>query len=194
MPDLSQLLSELHSSDPESRAQAIERSAIAVERLIHAVVAALETAGPGDKQVFEHVHRFGPTMVEPVEALLHRSTDPGVRVLCALLLLGLHSRSGFDTLLAELDRGGRWSLLIIEQLVKADVRSAAPRLVHRLREVPLDREEEIRALVAALDCWMHSIPADVIPRLQSPGASESLRALANTIIQGDTPAAADGPG
>jgi hypothetical protein len=184
VPDLTDLLEQLHSNDPDARARGIERAAVAVERLIHAVVASLETAGANDKFLSDHVHRFGPTMIEPVEALLHRSTDPDVRVLCALLLLRLHSRSGLDTLLAELELGGRWALEILEQLARSRIHSAAPRIVHRLREVPLENEAEIHALLAALDRLEHSIPADVIPRLQSPEAPESLRSAANAIIDG----------
>ena len=185
MPDLTELLNALRSPEPEARAHAIERASIAVERMIHAVVAALETAGPPDKEIFEHIHRFGPTMVEPVEALLHRSTDRGVRTLCALLLLRLHSRSGLDTLLTELERGSHWSVPILEQLVRAEVAAAAPRIVHRLREVPIDEEEEVCALLEALRHFRQPIPADVIPRLQSPGASEALRQQATRIIQGE---------
>jgi len=184
MPELTGLLSDLQSPEAEPRAHAIERAAIAVERMIHAVVAAIETAGPADKEIFEHIHRFGPTMVEPVEALLHRSTERGVRTLCGLLLLRLHSRAGLDTILAELESGGRWSVPIIEQLVQSELTFVAPRLVHRLKEVSLDQEEEIFALIEALRHFRHPVPADVIPRLQSPGASEALLDRAVRIIQG----------
>ena len=184
MPDLTDLLAQLHSDSPDARARGIERAAVAVERLIHAVVGSLETAGPNDKFLFDHVHRFGPTMIEPVEALLHRSEDTDVRVLCALLLLRLHSRSGLETLLGQLEHGGRWSLPILDLLARARVQSAAPRLIHRLRRVPLHNEEEIHALLATLDQLDHATPADVIPRLQSPNAPESLRNAANAIIDG----------
>jgi len=182
MPDLTDLLEQLQSDDADARAHGIERAAVAVERLIHAVVGSLESAGPNDKYLFDHVHRFGPTMIEPVEALLHRSQDADVRVLCALLLLRLHSHSGLETLLAELDRGGRWSISILDQLARAGVHSVAPRLIQRLRQVPLRNEEEIHALLAALEQLDHAIPADVVPRLQGPDAPESLRTAANAII------------
>ncbi len=184
MPDLTALLTDLRSPEADRRAQAIERAAIAVERMVHAVVLALETTGASDKEVFDRVHRFGPTMIAPVEALLHRSTDRGVRTLCALLLLRLHSRAGLDTLLAELESGGRWSVPIIEQLVQSELDFVAPRIIHRLREIPIDREEEILALLGALEHFQHSVPADVIPRIQRPGASESLRQTAIRIIEG----------
>ena len=94
MPELTQLLSLLRSDDPEERSNAIERAAVAIERLAHAVVNSLEGAGTHQQYVAEHVHRFGTSMIEPLEDLLNRTSDENTRVLCALLLLRLHSPTG----------------------------------------------------------------------------------------------------
>ena len=182
MPDLREVLGELRSDDPEKCAAAIERAAVAVERLIHGVVTALESAGPHDRYIFEHVHRFGPTMIEPVKELLRRSSDPDVRVLCSLLLLRLHSQEGVEVLLEELERGGTWSALAARELGDASVSAAVPPIVHRLRTNPLESEDETLALLRALEQLSGSIPADLLPRLQRPGVPDSVRDAANRIV------------
>ncbi len=170
MPDLTELLGLLRSDDPEARCNGVERAAVAVERLTHAVVASLETAGPHHHYVADHVHRFGTSMIEPLEALLERTRDADTGILCSLLLLRLHSTAGLDRLLSAVREGSDWALQAAAALADVGVHEAVAPIVHRLRTIPLDRAEEILGLLRALRRLDPSLPADLVARFESPEA------------------------
>jgi hypothetical protein len=175
MPDLGELLSLLRSEDPERRSIGVERAAVAVERLTHAVVASLETAGRNGRYVADHVHRFGTLMVEPLEALLARSQNRDTRLLCALLLLRLHSRAGVEELLSAVGEDSDWSQPAADALAEAGVHEAEAPIVHRLRTIPLERGDEITALLHALRRLERTLPADLVTRFSDPRAPSSAR-------------------
>ncbi len=185
MPDLTELLALLRSDDAEQRCRGVERAAVAVERLTHAVVASLQTAGEHGHYVADHVHRFGTSMIEPLEALLERTQDEDTAALCSLLLLRLHSTAGLDRLLAAVRDGSGWSLQAAAAMADVGVHEAVAPIVHRLRTIPLDRAEEILGLLRALRRLDRSLPADLVTRFESPEAPpEALKvfeeALAST--------------
>ena len=182
MPDLGELLSLLRSDDPERRSVGVERAAVAVERLTHAVVVSLETAGEHGRYVADHVHRFGTLMVEPLEKLLERTGDRDTKRLCALLLLRLHSRAGQADLLAAIGEDTDWSPRAAAALAEAGIHEAEAPIVHRLRTIPLERGDEILALLHALLRLERTLPADLVTRFSDPkappGARETLQRAA----------------
>jgi len=186
MPDLGDVLQQLHDSEPAERARAIERAAVAVERLIHGVVGALEGAPRPRHELFEHIHRFGTAMLEPIHDLMERSEDRELRVLCALLLLRLRSLAGVDLLLGEIERGGPWVADAARRLAEAQVRPAAPRIVHRLRNLPMEQEAEIVALLHALQALEGSLPADLVERYSRADAPAEAQAIAGRAIAATT--------
>ena len=101
-------------------------------------------------------------------------------MLCALLLLRLHSRTGVPILKRAVNDGSVWSAQAAAALAEAGVTDSALALIHRLRTMPLGESEEIETLLGALDRIEHSIPADIVTRLEgaslSPGARRSLEA------------------
>jgi hypothetical protein len=175
MPDLTELLGLLKSDAPDERSRAVERSAVAIERLTHGVVASLENAGTHQLYVADHVHRFGTLMVEPLTALLERTADPDTRVLCSLLLLRLHSNAGVEHLQRAVREGSDWSTRAARVLAEADVHEAAPAIVHRLRTVDLTEAEEIDGLFEALEALEHTIPADLAARFSGNDAPPAAR-------------------
>jgi hypothetical protein len=183
MPDLSELFSLLRSDDPERRSVGVERAAVAVERLTHAVVASLETAGEHGRYVADHVHRFGTLMVEPLAALLARAEDRDTKLLCALLLLRLHSRAGVGDLLSAVGEDSDWSQRAAAALAEAGVHEAEAPIVHRLRTIPLDRGDEILALLHALQRLERTLPADLVTRFSDPQAPSSAREMLRQAVE-----------
>jgi hypothetical protein len=177
VPDLTELLELLRSRDPELRCRGVERAAVAVERLTHAVVASLETAGEHTHYVADHVHRFGTSMIDPLETLLERTRDDDTAVLCSLLLLRLHSRSGLERLIAAVRDGSPWSLQAATAFADVGIHEGVAPIVHRLRTVPLERAEEIVGLLRALQRLEHGLPADLAMRFERPEAPPAARAL-----------------
>jgi hypothetical protein len=156
---------------------------VAVERLTHAVVVSLETAGEHGRYVADHVHRFGTSMVEPLEALLGRTEDRDTKLLCALLLLRLHSRAGVDELLAAVGAGSDWSQRVAVALAETGVHEAEAPIVHRLRTIPLDRGDEITALLHALQRLERTLPADLITRFSDPEAPIAAREMLRQAVE-----------
>ena len=175
VPDLNELLALLKSVEPDERSRAVERAAVAIERLTHGVVASLENAGDHQRYVADHVQRFGTLMVEPLTALLARAEDPDTRVLCSLLLLRLHSNAGIDQLQRAVTEGSQWSVRAARVLAEAEVHEAAPTIVHRLRTVDLALGEEIEGLLEALETLEHAIPADLAARFSGSDAPVGAR-------------------
>ena len=183
MADIRELLSLLKSDDPETRAAAVERAAVTIERLVHGVVEAIESAGEHDQYLVEHIHRFGPSMVGPIEALLERSSDPDTRMLCALLLLRLKSSSGSEMLVEAVHQGSGWMLPAATRLAEAGVHAAAPALVHQLRSLPLERKDEIVGLLHALQALDRGIPADLATRFAAPDAPAEAREIVQEALR-----------
>jgi hypothetical protein len=183
MPDLTELLSLLRSDDPESRSIGVERAAVAVERLTHAVVSSLESAGEHVHYVADHVHRFGTLMVAPLEALLGRTHDRDTKLLCALLLLRLHSRVGVGELLAAVGEESGWSAQAATALAEAGVHEAEAPIVHRLRTISLDRADEILTLLHALQQLERSLPADLATRFSDPEAPSDAREMVRQAVE-----------
>jgi hypothetical protein len=147
------------------------------------VIEAIESAGEHDHYLVDHIHRFGPSMVGPIEGLLERSDDPGTRVLCALLLLRLKSTAGSGLLVDAVHEGSDWLLLAATRLAEAGVHEAAPALVHQLRSLPLDRKEEIVGLLHALQALDRSIPADLATRFSAPEAPAEAREIVQEALR-----------
>ena len=183
MADIRELLSLLRSDDAETRASAVERAAVTVERLIHGLVEAIESAGEHDHYLVEHIHRFGPSMVVPIEGLLERSGDPDTRVLCALLLLRLKSRTGSGILVEAVHEGSDWLLPAASRLAEAGVLEAAPAMVHQLRSLPLERKDEIVGLLRALQALDGRIPADLATRFAAPEAPAQAREIVQQALR-----------
>ena len=125
-------------------------------------------------------------MVDPIHDLMERSEDHDLRVMCALLLLRLRSPAGVDLLLGEIERSGDWGADAAQRLAEARVGAAAPRIVHRLRTLSLDKDSEIVALLHALQTLEGSLPADLVERFSRTDAPAEAQSIAARAIDATT--------
>ena len=180
--DLIQLATFLNASDTQTQAQAIDEAIQVNSLLADAAVYALQH-GQDRYFVAERLHNFGSIIVEPLQALLREAADAEAKILAALVLLRLGSKSGIPVLLDAVlaEPVDRYAALIVERLAANGVGEASPAIIARLRQISLtevdlgksfesnaDKDFVVSSL-HAMQTLNAALPQDILTRLTAPG-------------------------
>ena len=180
--DLTQLATFLNASDTQTQAQAIDEAIQVNSLLADAAVYALQH-GQDRYFVAERLHNFGSIIVEPLQALLREAADAEAKILAALVLLRLGSKSGIPVLLDAVlaEPVDRYAALIVERLAANGVSEASPAIIARLRHMNLTEanlgksfesnavKDFVIASLYAMQTLNAPLPQDLLTCLTAPG-------------------------
>ncbi len=180
--DLTQLAVFLNASDIKTQIQAIDEAIQVNFLLADSAVDALQT-GQDRYFVAERLHNFGSVIVGPLQALLEASADAEVKILAALVLLRLGSRTGIPILLEAVltEQVDRYAALVAERLAANGVTEASTAIIARLRqlnlqEIDLGRSFKSNAAKDFVVSSLHAmqtlnvpLPQDLLTYLTAPG-------------------------
>lgn len=177
---LEALRANLLSENLEEQIPALDQACKLVEDIITIAVQMLEK-GPERYLVAERLPRLGPTVVEPLQSLLLRSSNSEVKVLASLVLLRLGSEIGMDVLMHALSVDRNYPVLIAEHLAARKVCESADRMISRLRTAEPDEIDLIVGFLRALAELRAEIPADLMSRFTQPSMPWQVRRVSEEI-------------
>ncbi|HEX3133907.1 MAG TPA: hypothetical protein VHX44_10050, partial [Planctomycetota bacterium] len=152
MSDVTQLLADLQTDDPERQLETLERHSVALDNFFalpsHSVsesdrramlLAGMKALETSIRPLFiaERLHRFRKDVIEPATELLNRSPAREPTILAALLLINNGSRLGVPILVAEIERGGDYLHMAARALGNFGCTDHVSAILERLRQVPL---------------------------------------------------------
>jgi len=178
---MEELKANLLSDNLEVQIPALDQAWQAVQDLVAIAVQMLEN-GPERFLVAERLHKFGPTIVEPLQSLLMRSNNEEVKVLASLALLQLGSLTGLDVLLRALTIDRNYPVLIAQHLAAKKVYESADRIILRLRTAENSEIDLIVGLLTALAELEAQMPSDLISRFEQPSMPWQVRRVTEEII------------
>jgi len=190
-PDVSRIVADLQGTDLARQVEALEKffalptaSVSNTDRraVLIAGVKAMEASG-NPYPIAERLLRFGEEAVSPLSDLLARNPSPEVTTLAALILVNNGSRLGVPALVAEVERGGDYTIPASFALGNAGFADHVPAIIERLRrwpmppthEFPTADDDRALTLLEVLSKLRVPLPDDIRRKYVDPQAPQFFR-------------------
>ena len=170
--DLQSVVENLESDRIELQGLAIEEAIEIANVLVVKAVDALRR-GPDRFPIAERISRFGSIALPHVKTLFRESKDSEVKLLCALILLGLESKEGVPYLLDAVLTREDYGFFTPLYLARANVEEVIEPILIRLRSVDFQNLDPndyrsitaIGLLLGSLEELETDIPPDLYEQL-----------------------------
>lgn len=133
--------------------------------------------------IAENLVTRGPSIIDPVKRLLNSTLDLDLQINCALILFYFGNREGIPFMLRAIKDRTEWMCLAAWKLAYGKVAEAAPYILDQLRSLPVEKTDEIVALVLALGKLGSQMPKEIEDRLTATNVSWEIRSLFDEQIE-----------
>jgi hypothetical protein len=164
-----------NDNEVEKQVGALEKAAQLSSFLAQEAVNAFEKSDKTRFLVAERLQRFGSLIVEPLENLFSRTTDPEVRTLSGLVLLKLKSSVGVEWLMKALSHDRQYACVIGRYLIDAGIDGVETVIVERLRNFRSDEVDLVLCFLDLLAALNYTLPADIRQLMSADSSPEKLR-------------------
>ncbi|HJP95847.1 MAG TPA: hypothetical protein VJ843_00590 [Candidatus Saccharimonadales bacterium] len=111
----------------------------------------------------------GPAIIPAVKQSMANTNDLDLQITCGLMLLFFGNGDGILYLFKAIQEQTDWMCLAASKLASAGVTEAGPYIIEQLRKLPLERMDEITALIVALQRLGTPVPKDIKDRMTARG-------------------------
>jgi hypothetical protein len=127
--------------------------------------------------IAERLVTRGPNIIPAVKRTLADTDDLDLKTACSLMLFHLGNRDGVPYMLKAIEEQTDWMCLAASKLAYGQVAEAGPYIIEQLRKLPLNKMDEITALILALQRLGTPVPNDIKERMTAEGIPEQIKTL-----------------